>query len=265
LQMFVEMAEQEEMYYADLPASAVTGKRKSANRLLKENVFIAWLEKSSPFLKQIKDNKISWQADHDVVKKAFFQIRQTDQYKTYSALENATIKQDIELVNWMFQEVFTRQEFVASLLEERTIYWAESLELMEIMISKTLDGGKNTGEFKLLPLYKDEEDDIKFMRELVKQTIKDDAYFTQIIGEKTQNWDAERIAMVDIILMKMALCEILHQSSIPVKVSINEYIDISKDYSTPNSKSFINGVIDKLVIELKEQGKITKSGRGLLE
>jgi len=265
LQMFVEMAEQEEMYYADLPASAVTGKRKSANRLLKENVFIAWLEKSSPFLKQIKDNKISWQTDHDVVKKAFFQIRQTDQYKTYSALENATIKQDIELVNWMFQEVFTRQEFVASLLEERTIYWAESLELMEIMISKTLDGGKNTGEFKLLPLYKDEEDDIKFMRELVKQTIKDDAYFTQIIGEKTQNWDAERIAMVDIILMKMALCEILHQSSIPVKVSINEYIDISKDYSTPNSKSFINGVIDKLVIELKEQGKITKSGRGLLE
>ena len=165
----------------------------------------------------------------------------------------------------MFQEVFTRQEFVVSLLEERTIYWAESLDLMEVMISKTLDGGKNSGEFKLLPLYKDEEDDIKFMRELVKQTIKDDAYFTQIIGEKTQNWDAERIAMVDIILMKMALCEILHQSSIPIKVSINEYIDISKDYSTPNSKSFINGVIDKLVIELKEQGKIVKSGRGLLE
>jgi N utilization substance protein B len=136
---------------------------------------------------------------------------------------------------------------------------------MENMISKTLDGGKNSGEFKLLPLYKDEEDDIKFMRELVKQTIKEDAYFTQIIGEKTQNWDAERIAMVDIILMKMALCEILHQSSIPIKVSINEYIDISKDYSTPNSKSFINGVIDKLVIELKEQGKIVKSGRGLLE
>jgi N utilization substance protein B len=116
------------------------------------------------------------------------------------------VKQDIELINWMFQEVFTRQEFVVSLLEERTIYWAESLDLMEVMISKTLDGGKNSGEFKLLPLYKDEEDDIKFMRELVKQTIKDDAYFTQIIGEKTQNWDAERIAMVDIILMKMALC-----------------------------------------------------------
>ncbi len=265
LQMFVEMAEQEEMYYSDLPASAVTGKRKSANRLLKENVFIAWLEKSSHFLKQIKDNKISWQVDHDVVKKAFFQIRQTDQYKTYSSSETTSVKQDIELVNWMFQEIFTRQEFVVSLLEERTIYWAESLDLMEIMISKTLDGGKNTGEFKLLPLYKDEEDDIKFMRELVKQTIKDDAYFTQIIGEKTQNWDADRIAMVDIILMKMALCEILHQSSIPIKVSINEYIDISKDYSTPNSKSFINGVIDKLVIELKDQGKIVKSGRGLLE
>ena len=265
MKMFVEMAEQEEMYYADTPASAVTGIRKSANRLLKENVFIAWLEKSSPFLKNVRDNKISWQGDHDVVKKAFFQLRQTDQYKTYSSSESTTVKQDIELINWLFQEIFTRQEFVVSLLEERNIYWAESMIMMESMISKTLDSGKNSGEFKLLPLYKDEEDDVKFMRELVKQTIKEDAYFTQIIGEKTQNWDADRIAIVDIILMKMALSEILYQSSIPIKVSINEYIDISKDYSTPNSKSFINGVIDKLVIELKEQGKIQKVGRGLLE
>jgi N utilization substance protein B len=150
-------------------------------------------------------------------------------------------------------------------LEEKSIYWAESIELIQGMITKTLEGSKAKGEFKLLSLFKDEEDDVRFMRELVKKTIQDDEYLTQIIGEKTKNWEADRIAMVDIILMKMALSEMLHQTSIPVKVSINEYIDISKDYSTPNSKSFINGVIDKLAVELKSQGKIVKIGRGLME
>ena len=143
--------------------------------------------------------------------------------------------------------------------------WAESIDLMQSMIAKTLEGSKSKGEFKLLSLFKDEEDDIRFMRELVKKTIQDDEYLTQLIGDKTKNWEADRIALVDIILMKMALSEMLHQASIPVKVSINEYIDISKDYSTPNSKSFINGVIDKLAVELKAQGKIVKIGRGLME
>lgn len=265
LQMFLELAHQEEMYYEDAPASAVTGKRKSAEKLLNDNAFIIWLKQSKQFEKLIKDNKISWQSDNDTVKKSFFQLRQIEEYKTYSTSNAHTLKQDIELINWIFKEVFTNQDLIKSLLEERTIYWAESLDLIESIIAKTLDTGKNTGEFKLSPLYKDEEDDIKFMKDLVKYTIRDDEYFTTMIGEKTQNWDADRIAMVDIILMKMALCEILHLSSIPIKVSINEYIDISKDYSTPNSKSFINGVIDKLVVELRAAGKIVKTGRGLLE
>ncbi|MBK9318967.1 MAG: transcription antitermination factor NusB [Bacteroidetes bacterium] len=133
------------------------------------------------------------------------------------------------------------------------------------MVVKTYESAKGATSFHLLPLFKDQEDDTKFMQELIQKTIRDDAYFQQLIADKTKNWDADRIALVDIILMKMALCEILNLSTIPVKVSINEYIDISKDYSTPNSKSFINGVIDKLVIELKTQGKIQKTGRGLVE
>ena len=103
------------------------------------------------------------------------------------------------------------------------------------------------------------------MKELVHNTIRDDAYFDELITGKTENWDTDRIALIDIILMKMALCEIINIASIPVKVSINEYIDISKDYSTPNSKGFINGVIDKIVIGLRSEGKIVKTGRGLME
>jgi len=265
MQMILELVNQEEMYYADQPASAVTGIKKSVERKLGDNLFVQWLSTNSTFKKLTKDNKISWQNEMDAVKKSFFQIRQSDQYKAYCAKADSSIKEDIDFITWIFAEVFTRQEFVFSTLEEKSIYWAESIELIQGMITKTLEGSKSKGEFKLLSLFKDEEDDVRFMRELVKKTIQDDEYLTQIIGEKTKNWEADRIAMVDIILMKMALSEMLHQTSIPVKVSINEYIDISKDYSTPNSKSFINGVIDKLAVELKSQGKIVKIGRGLME
>ncbi|MEN9330969.1 MAG: hypothetical protein RLZZ94_59 [Bacteroidota bacterium] len=265
MQMILELANQEEMYYADQPASAVTGIKKSVVRKLGDNLFVQWLQNNLSFARQVRDNKISWQNEMDAVKKSFFQIRQSDQYKAYCAKEDSSIKEEIDFITWIFAEVFTRQEFVFSTLEEKSIYWAESIELIQGMITKTLEGSKAKGEFKLLSLFKDEEDDVRFMRELVKKTIQDDEYLTQIIGEKTKNWEADRIAMVDIILMKMALSEMLHQTSIPVKVSINEYIDISKDYSTPNSKSFINGVIDKLAVELKSQGKIVKIGRGLME
>lgn len=265
MQMIIELVNQEEMYYADQPASAVTGIKKSVVRKLGDNLFVQWLSTNASFKKLTKDNKISWQNEMDAVKKSFYQIRQADQYKAYCAKADSSIKEDIDFITWIFAEVFTRQEFVFSTLEEKSIYWAESIELIQGMITKTLEGSKSKGEFKLLSLFKDEEDDVRFMRELVKKTIQDDEYLTQIIGEKTKNWEADRIAMVDIILMKMALSEMLHQTSIPVKVSINEYIDISKDYSTPNSKSFINGVIDKLAVELKSQGKIVKIGRGLME
>ena len=157
-----------------------------------------------------------------------------------------------------------KDELVSQALEEKNIYWAEGLTIVHDMIFKTIDS-HNFNNFTLLPLYRDAEDDVEFMKQLVNKTIRDDDYFNELIVAKTQNWDADRIALVDIILMKMALCEILNISSIPVKVSINEYIDISKDYSTPNSKGFINGIIDKIVIELRNEGKIVKTGRGLME
>jgi N utilization substance protein B len=265
LQFFLEMAHQEEVYYDDLPVSAVTGIKKNVTRLLKDNTFIKWLLSSATFADQKKKFKVSWQNDNDLLKKAFFQLRQTDKYKSFSETLEGTMASDLEFISWMQKELLMNSDFIRHNLEEKNIYWAESLELVEGMIIRTFESTKQEHQLKLLPLYKDQEDDVKFMQDLVQKTIRDDAYFQQLIADKTKNWDAERIALVDIILMKMALCEIINIANIPVKVSINEYIDISKDYSTPNSKSFINGVIDKLVIELKEQGKIVKTGRGLVE
>jgi len=265
LQFYVELAHQEEMYYDDLPASAVTGLRKTTNRFIKDLPFVEWLKSNKTYVDLIKKYKVSWQAEADIVKQAFFQIRQLDRYKEFGENETNSIDDDRDFILWLYKEIFVASENVRHLLEEKTIYWAESLDLVEAMVSKTSDVKKAGNDFKLIPLFKDEDDDLKFMKELIQKTIRDDDYFQQMIADKTKNWEADRIAMVDTILMKMALCEILNIASIPVKVSINEYIDISKDYSTPNSKSFINGVIDKLVIELKEQGKINKTGRGLLQ
>ena len=150
-------------------------------------------------------------------------------------------------------------------VEEKNIYWAEGFEIICNMVVKTIDSGSSNGKFHLSDLYRDEEEDVQFMKEVLQKTIANDEYFTKMIAERTESWDTERIALVDILLMKMALCEILFLNNIPVKVSINEYIDISKDYSTPNSKGFINGVIDNIVISLKKDGKIVKTGRGLME
>lgn len=265
LQFYAELAHEEHLYYADQQTSVLTGKRKETALLLQDTAFVQWLTANQQYKDLIKKAKISWSQDLDAVKKAFFHLRQTERYKEFHAQsEGIGPAQESEYLIWIYKELFNGVEYVRHILEEKTIYWAESLELAEAMTIKTIDSGKGS-TFRLLPLYKDEEDDVKFMRDVVQKTIRDDAYYQEMIADKTKNWDADRIALVDIILMKMALCEILNIVNIPVKVSINEYIDISKDYSTPNSKAFINGVIDKLVGELREQGKIMKSGRGLVE
>lgn len=265
LRFYQELAHQEHLYYEDTPASAVTGQRKSAATTLRSLAFFQWLENDKAVTDTLKNARISWQQDMDAVRKAFSHLRQQEEYNKFTAATQHTKEAEASFIKWLTRELFNKTDFVSHVLEEKNIYWAESIDTIETMVNRTLESAKGDGHYHLLPLFKDEEDDLKFMHELVQKTVRDDSYFHQLIAEKTRNWDAERIAMVDIILMKMALCEILNIPTIPVKVSINEYIDISKDYSTPNSKAFINGVIDKLVIELKEQGKIQKTGRGLVE
>jgi N utilization substance protein B len=116
-----------------------------------------------------------------------------------------------------------------------------------------------------MPLLKDEEDDKQFVSTLFRKTIQYKSQYEDLIKTHTKNWELDRIANMDMLLMKMAIAEILHLKNVPVKVSLNEYIDISKEYSTPNSKTFVNGVLDKIILQLKNEGKIEKAGRGLQE
>lgn len=262
LLFYPALAHEERMYYEDTPESLITGLKKTAERTLAGLPLIQWLENDKAFQQAVKASKLNWQADIDSVRKAFYQLRQTDEYKEFISLKESGAAYESKFLNFILRMNFETSDLIKHLLEEKNIYWAEGIEVALQMVQRTIE---SRPAFKLLPLYKDEEDDVRFMKDLFEKTIRDDSYFHELIAEKTRNWDAERIALVDIILMKMALCEILHIPSVPVKVSINEYIDISKDYSTPNSKAFINGVIDKLVIELRKEGRIVKTGRGLME
>jgi len=266
LQLLPELSEEEERYYADLPPKHIIKDQPALSKLT-SNSFIVFLKTSPAFLEGLKNRKISWQKDADLIKKVFYQLRQSAEYKEYVARESHTSQEDVEFCAWIYKNVIIPSEALMNTLEEQNIWWAEALELINSMVLKTIKVAHpdRKGQFELMPIFRDEEDDKAFMEKLFLETVKNDSYFEQLIADKTKNWEVDRIALMDVILLKMSLAEILNFPGIPVKVSINEYIDISKDYSTPKSKVFINGVIDKLVADLKTQGVVKKSGRGLIE
>jgi N utilization substance protein B len=157
----------------------------------------------------------------------------------------------------------SENELLISLFEERNIHWADDAFVAYNSVIRNFDDFN--GEFRIQPLLKDEKDDLEFMSILFNKTILYRQLFEELIDKHTKNWEIERIASMDMLLMEMALAEILYLPNIPVKASLNEYIDISKEYSTPNSKIFVNGVLDKVIGELKRGDKIQKTGRGLKE
>jgi N utilization substance protein B len=266
LNLLTEIADEEERYLADLPPRMTAAEYEHLTNL-NQNSFISFLKSNTYFQQQIKSRSINGTKDIDLIRKVYHQLRQRDEYKNYVSGNNHSEREDVELCTFIFKEVIAASEPLMTSLEEQNIWWAEALELVNSMVLKTIKVAHpdKKGQFDLMPEFRDEEDDKEFMERLFTQTISNDEHYEKLISEKTKNWELERIALIDVILLKMALGEILNFPGIPVKVSINEYIDISKDYSTPKSKVFINGIIDKLVADLKDSGEIVKTGRGLIE
>lgn len=213
-----------------------------------------------------KQRKISWQKDIEVVRKWLAQLRKTDEFRNYIS-GKSDYAADLEFVSFIVKKFLAANESFNHLMEEKNLFWVDDKSLLIPMVIKTLKLFTEEAEGEkvdlLRPLH-DKEDDEAFIQELFRKTIVHDEELSKSIADKTKNWELERIALTDVILMKMALTEILQFSFIPIKVSINEYIEISKDYSTPKSKTFINGVVDKIVDDLKAEGKIRKTGKGLI-
>lgn len=228
-----------------------------------KNSLLIGISENKELKQLLEKRKISWQNDFDVVRKLFVEIRNGESYKTYMESTSSTVVEDRDFVISMITEHLSENEVLISLFEEKNMHWADDTFVAFNSVIRNFEDFN--GEFKLSPLLKDETDDMEFMSLLFKKTIIYRQSFEELIGRHTQNWEVERIANMDMLLMQMALAEIMHIPNVPVKASLNEYIDISKEYSTPNSKVFVNGVLDKIIAELKRDNKIAKTGRGLKE
>ncbi|MEZ4722796.1 MAG: transcription antitermination factor NusB [Flavobacteriales bacterium] len=233
-----------------------------------ENRVFAILNQNASLEQMLERSKISWAEEHDDLRRIFKQFRTEDAYNLYMAREEAGFEVDKEILVTLFSEHLGLNEILHAALEEKDIYWQDDLPVAAIALIKTI---QNLPDFDtsntsiLADVYKDKQEDQAFAKELLRKTVEFGADYEVLISSKADNWESERIALLDMILMKMALCELEHFPTVPVKVTLNEYIELAKVYSTPKSKVFINGVLDKLVADFKNDGRISKRGRGLME
>ena len=216
----------------------------------------------------LEKEKISWDEEHDDLRRIFKQLRKTDLYRLYMAREDDSLMIDQGFVEEIFKQYLAVNEVVHAKLEEQNIYWRDDLPFAATAVIKTIQNITDVADEKtnLFPdLYKNKLEDQRFVKELLLKTIDFSEEYEGLISDKAKNWETDRIALLDMLLMKMALCELEHFSTIPVKVTLNEYIELAKLYSTPKSRVFVNGVLDKLVADFKRNNRIEKRGRGLKE
>lgn len=233
------------------------------NMRFANNRLLTALAENKQLKAEIEKRKISWQNDFDVVRKLFNEIKNSPLYLNYLNAGEVGVKEDRDFIVQLITTYLSENEILVSLFEDKNIHWADDTFVAYNSVIRNFEDFN--GDFIIQPLLKDEQDDLAFMGLLFNKTILYKKQFEELIDKHTQNWEIERIANMDMLLMQMALAEILYIPSVPVKASLNEYIDISKEYSTPNSKTFVNGVLDKIISDLRAQNKIVKEGRGLKE
>ena len=205
----------------------------------------------------------NWEENNEYVKIIFEELLKSDLYKKYLATDEDSFKIDKNFVVDFFKEIIAPNEKLAEYYEDKMISWVDDIPFVNTWVVKTLSKQKANGLFVLGSLYKDKEDE-DFVSNLFRKTVLKQAEYELDIAEKTPNWESDRIAEIDMILIKMSITEFINFPSIPTRVTINEYIEISKDYSTSKSSYFINGVLDKISKEFIANKKIVKIGRGLI-
>jgi N utilization substance protein B len=268
LALLVELSEFEEMDVADRSSKHLPSDDDlNAKAVLSHNLFVQNLKNDQDFLSLVKKYKLSWSDEQVLLREIFNKIKADEAYKEYSKLSERTVSQERDCITHLFKAIFFVDPLLEQYFEEKYINWPVDKQSVDGMVLKTLRAFKDDASEKvdILPITANWEEDEEFVKSLFNKTILYADDYGKMIAEKTQNWEVDRIALVDVILMKMAIAELIHFNSIPTKVSMNEYIDISKEFSTPKSKGFINGILDKILIELKEKGEIRKIGRGLME
>ena len=232
----------------------------SPNMKFVSNSFIAQLEVNEQLNAFSSSQKKTWANEPEFVKSMFEQIVNSDVYKEYMASESTSYEEDREFWRKLYKQIFFKNEALDDILEEQSLYWNDDKEIVDTFVLKTIKRFEqaNGEKQQLLPEFKDEEDK-DYARRLFRRSILNADYYRHLISENSRNWDLNRVALMDVIIMQIALAEILTFPNIPVNVSLNEFVDIAKVYSTPRSGGFINGTLDGIVNQLKKENKLTKN------
>ncbi|MGV3697405.1 transcription antitermination factor NusB [Flavobacterium sp.] len=242
-----------------------TPEEKNPNRKFVDNAVLQQLEESNSLSIALEKRKITnWSMNDTYILILLNEIKQSELYQNYMGTKKSTYQEDKDFVADMFAELIAPNEKLYDYLEDNKLTWVDDIPVVNTQIVKQLKQISEGDEFRVTKLYKDQEDQ-EFVSLLFKKTVLNEVELAKEYIDKTPNWDAERIAELDTIVLKMAICEFLKFPSIPVKVTINEYLEIAKEYSTPKSSIFINGILDNLIKEFQNENKIKKTGRGLIQ
>jgi N utilization substance protein B len=237
------------------------------NQKIIKNQFLNYLKLNEVFNQEIRKRSLDvWEIDFKYVDLIYDQLIKSDFYSEYLTSIELSFKNDKDFVSRLYKDVIVKDEKLYSYLEDKNINWVDDLPLVNTIILKLINKSKkvNLKKYLLPKLYKDSKDKL-FAKKLLKTTLENYSKYNKEISKKTKNWDSERIAKLDYIMLNMAVCELVEFKTIPIKVTLNEYIEISKEYSTPKSNIFINGVLDSIVKDFTKKRKIIKEGRGLHE
>ena len=233
------------------------------------NPVIDELTKFEDLNKAIIDQKVSWDTDQIDQLKTWYQdiLRKDEEVNKYQTSESPTAEDHKEIILHFFKKIIFKNESVGEYLSEMDLRWSENKPILKSLIAKTFQDYEEELEppFELKSVSKNAEEDMEFFNVMFDETLAKSSELDALIEKKIKNWDISRVAMTDRIILKMAITEMMQFHSIPTKVTINEFIEISKQYSTPKSKQFVNGILDVLANELTSDGVIRKSGRGLID
>jgi N utilization substance protein B len=242
-------------------------KLRDTNDRFVQNKTIALITESSELREAAENNSVNWIGDEhrEMFKKIMQQIRESELFFNYMQADSDTFEEDKNFAVALFKTEIANSPLIYNFFEEKSIHWMDDIDLACGIALKTIKQATEGKAITIHPLFKDPEDEIPFVKTLLRKTIANDQENVLLIDELTKNWELDRIAKMDIILMKMAITELQEFNNIPKKVTLNEYIEISKFYSTPKSSGFINGILDKAIDRLDKEKKIQKIGRGLID
>ncbi len=262
--------------WSDLSKSEADKKQKlSPEKLLvgdynlSQNKVVDFFRRSSKVQVALVKKDMSWEGEEDNLKSWYKDVIKRDEaFDKYRRTANPTFDQDKEIIDHLIKQIVFKADVILSYFEEQDIHWVENKSIIRSLVARSVrdvEEGTEPKTFDLPDFSNNWEEDKEFFEKILETTVKHDQEYSLMIGAKTKNWEIDRLANTDQIILKMAISEMMNFRNIPVKVTINEYIELSKNYSTPKSKQFVNGILDVISSELKESGQLKKSGRGLLD